>query len=139
MSIFSVSEDFERNTLAAIPGLWGKLLYISSLRQADGQYEHWGLMRKFGKDAAERAIGQVHEELALQTLRIPLRDLMSATAKEAAQEGTPLGDFLARLRGKKEMLFPENFGAGSGRHFTTVLQSLASLALACTDANRQAS
>jgi hypothetical protein len=139
MSVFSPNEDFEQRTLSAVPGLWGKLLYVSSLRQPDGRYEHWGLKRRFGKEAAEKAICSVHQDLVLRTLRMPLHELIKDTTEEATQQGTPLAEFLARLSTNRQMLLPEKFRAGSARHFMTVLESLASLARACTDANRQAS
>jgi len=139
MSIFSAEEDFERNTLDAVPGLWGKLRYVSALRQKDGHYEHWGLTRKFGKNAAEKAIHQAHQGLALRILRMPLSELMEKTAEGAAQSELTLREFVARLIADLENLLPENLCGGSLRHFTTVVQSLSYLAQACTDANRQAS
>jgi hypothetical protein len=139
VSIFTVDEDFVRNTLDAVPGLWGKLRYVSALRQPDGRYKHWGLMRKYGENTAEKAIRQVHRELALQVLRIPLRELMNETAGAAAQSEIPLREFVARLVVERNNLLPADFGGGSARHFTTVVEALSSLTQAGKDANRQAS
>lgn len=138
MSVFSVAEDFSINTLEHIPGLWGKLRYIASLRQANGRYEHWGLARKYGENAAQQAILDAHRELALEILRTPLRALLEETANAAEQGALPLQEFVALL-GSDGDLFPADFRGGSATHFMTVLESLSCLAPTCTDANRQAS
>jgi hypothetical protein len=140
MSIFSVDEDFVRNTLDAIPGLWGKLRYVSSLRKGDdGRYEHWGLMRKYGENAAEKSIRGIHRELALRILRMPLRELMKETAGGAAQSEIPLREFVTRLIAEQNLLLPNDLGGGSARHFTTVVEALSCLTQPDRGANRQVS
>lgn len=139
MSIFSAEEDFSRNTLDAVSGVWQKLRYVSELRQPDGHYEHWGLMRKYGKNAAERAILRAHQELALHILRMPLGKLVEQTADAAAQGEISPSVFVARLIAEGHRLLPGDLCGGSLRHFTSVLESLSSLAQAYRDANRQAS
>ena len=44
MPLFSASEDFARRTLSAIPGLLSRLAYMTSLRDEQGNYCHWGLV-----------------------------------------------------------------------------------------------
>ncbi len=139
MSVFSVAEDFSLNTLGPISGLWGKLRYVASLRQADGRYEHWGLARKYSENVAQQAILDAHRELALQVLRTPLRALLEETAHAAEQGAVPLQDFVALLSGDGDALFPAEFRGGSANHFMTVLESLSYLAPTYKGASRQAS
>jgi hypothetical protein len=52
-----------RQTLAQIPSLFGRLLYLSSLRgPVDGQYQHHGLSSRYGAEETHRALLESHEE-----------------------------------------------------------------------------
>ncbi len=139
MSLFSVADDFSCNTLGAVPGLWGKLRYVSSLKQSEGHYEHWGLTRKYGTNAVQSAIFDAHRELIFQVLRMPLRQLLAETEKAANRDDVSIKEFVSRLAAEFESLMPTRVGGGSQRHFMTVLQSLSSLVQGYTDASRQAS
>jgi hypothetical protein len=139
MSLLSAADDFSCNTLSTVPGLWGKLQYVSGLRQAEGHYEHWGLTRSYGRDAVQSAILDAHRELVFQVLRTPLCQLLEETERAANQNDVSLKNFVERLAADTGALLPLGLGGGSLRHFTTVLESLSSLAQGCTGANRQAS
>jgi hypothetical protein len=39
----SALEDFESNSLSAVPGLFAKLRYVAALHGGHGAYSHWGL------------------------------------------------------------------------------------------------
>ena len=53
--------DLWRNTLSAIPTIYGKLVYLSGLRQPhSGRYEHHGLAMRFGADDAQQALRASH-------------------------------------------------------------------------------
>ena len=53
--------DLWRNTLAAIPAVYGRLVYLSGLRQTNsGRYEHHGLALLFGADEAHHALRSSH-------------------------------------------------------------------------------
>src|SRR5712691_4298022 len=43
MRLKSALEDFEANTLGAVPGLLGRLSYVGRLHDGKGTYDHWGL------------------------------------------------------------------------------------------------
>jgi hypothetical protein len=50
------------HTLEQIPSVFGRLVYVSSLRDFNtGRYEHHGLAQMFGEDAANEALRESHE------------------------------------------------------------------------------
>jgi len=55
--------DLWRNTLSQIPSLFGKLVYLSGLRNPNnGRYEHHGLTLLFGDDQANSALKKSHAQ-----------------------------------------------------------------------------
>jgi hypothetical protein len=73
--MFNATEHFKRYTLRALPTLIEKIAYISSLQSKSGGYAHWGMNRVFGQQRAQKAIGTVHLELAVQLVRVPIRGI----------------------------------------------------------------
>ncbi len=91
-----IIEDFTANTLSAFGSDFGRLVYLSSLRDlSSGVYEHAGLEALYPKEAVQQALSRCHEELFLRILESPLEkqdgDLrvclrtQSGTPGEAAQ------------------------------------------------------
>jgi hypothetical protein len=65
--------DLWRHTLSQIPSLFGRLIYLSSLRNANtGRYEHHGLAQIFGEDEAHAALMKSHNDTFLEWLNSPL-------------------------------------------------------------------
>ncbi|MEK7408217.1 MAG: hypothetical protein AAB225_24365 [Acidobacteriota bacterium] len=65
--------DLWRRTLARIPTLFGRLVYLCSLRdQNTGRYEHFGLAQMFGEAEAERALRASHLEVFAEWLSFNL-------------------------------------------------------------------
>jgi len=57
----SAGSDLWRNTLSQIPTVFGRLVYLASLRNPNnGQYEHYGLALVFGEDEAKAALKESH-------------------------------------------------------------------------------
>ncbi len=55
--------DLWRRTLSQIPSVFGRLAYLSSLRDPNtGRYEHYGLAQSFGEDESDRVLRASHEE-----------------------------------------------------------------------------
>jgi len=53
-----------RNTLLQIPSVFGRLVYVSSLRNPNnGRYEHHGLALIFGADDANKALKKSHRQI----------------------------------------------------------------------------
>jgi hypothetical protein len=53
--------DLWRNTLSQIPSVFGRLVYLSALRNTNsGRYEHHGLALIYGEAEADRALRRTH-------------------------------------------------------------------------------
>jgi hypothetical protein len=71
----AVIEDFSSQSLAAISTDFGRLYYVSSLKDSDsGRYEHDGLMSLYSENAVQSGISHCHEELFSRILETPLCD-----------------------------------------------------------------
>src|SRR5271154_5568093 len=57
----SAASDLWRNTLSQISTVFGRLVYLASLRNPNnGSYDHYGLALVFGEDEANRALKDSH-------------------------------------------------------------------------------
>jgi len=55
--------DLWRNTLSQIPSVFGRMVYLCSLRDANtGCYEHYGLAQAFSDEEADRVLRESHEQ-----------------------------------------------------------------------------
>ena len=71
----AVIEDFSSRSLAAISTDFGRLYYVSSLRDSEsGRYEHDGLKSLYPENAVQAGISHCHEELFSRILETPLRE-----------------------------------------------------------------
>ena len=71
----SVIEDFTSRTLAVIPSYFGRLYYISSLKDPNtGRYSHDGLKDVYSENSVQAALTQCHEELFSRILETPLKE-----------------------------------------------------------------
>jgi hypothetical protein len=68
-----IIQDFTMTTLAGIPGEFGRLTYIASLRDlSSGRYEHAGLAALYPDEAVQQALELCHEQLFERVLETPL-------------------------------------------------------------------
>src|SRR5262249_16455155 len=68
-----IVRDFTATTLAAIPNVFGRLIYIASLRDlSSGRYEHAGLTVVYPPDAVQEALSYCHLEIFSRVLEMPL-------------------------------------------------------------------
>ena len=69
----SAASDLWRNTLSQIPSVFGRLVYLASLRNSNnGTYEHCGLALVFGEDEANRALREGHADVFAEWLTFNL-------------------------------------------------------------------
>lgn len=67
------AEDLWRRTLSQIHTVYGRLVYLSGLRDPNsGTYKHHGLSLVFGEDAASDALKESHEASFHQWLELKL-------------------------------------------------------------------
>lgn len=65
----TANEDLWQRTLNQIPSQFGRLVYLSRLRNPETErYEHYGLAAVFGKESAETALQESHNEVLSQWL-----------------------------------------------------------------------
>lgn len=70
-----VIEDFTTRTLAAVPSVYGRLVYTASLRELDsGRYCHEGLTTVYTEEAVQQALHHCHTQLFLRVLEMPLEE-----------------------------------------------------------------
>lgn len=137
MVLVSAYDDFVLRTLASVPGLLGKLAYLSELRTSEGGYCHWGLAQVHGEIAARRAIAQAHTQAWMEVLRAPLQSLWQEL-QPASAEDEPALESAEKLSQQKDKMIPAELGGGSVRHFNSILSVLVALCRAQRDANRKA-
>ena len=129
MSLKSAIEDVLETTLAAVSGIFGKLEYISSLRDVGREpYSHWGLARVYGEAAAQEALAEAHRLLFLKVLHTPLSELRNDMRVSSDASQMKPGEYMENLRSRLPALVPQNLGGGSVRHFSSVLHALSTLA-----------
>jgi len=73
LRIQPIVRDFTATTLAAIRNVFGRLIYIASLRDlSSGRYEHSGLTAVYSPDAVQEALKFCHQEIFSRLLEMPL-------------------------------------------------------------------
>ena len=80
-----VVRDFTSTTLAAIPNMFGRLIYIAALRDlSSGNYEHAGLAALYPPEAVQEALECCHYEIFNRILETPLA-IQGEDLREALQ------------------------------------------------------
>jgi hypothetical protein len=120
------ASDLWRNTLSQIPSVFGRLIYLSSLRSLNsGVYEHHGLSLVFGPRAANEALKRSHQDVFAEWLMFDLprqkSDLDLYLAGTVDQKGPAIDTWLrlhpyrnvvpAAARSADQQLFMVDFKA----------------------------
>jgi hypothetical protein len=130
MTLLSAYEDFVGRTLASLPDLLARLVYLGSLRNHAGDYCHWGMLRTFGPSSTSEALAKAHSEAWLEVLRTPIPALFAETQDLEMGSET--------WRGQREKLTPPDVSGGTKRHFNSILLALSLLSQAAKEPNQRA-
>jgi hypothetical protein len=123
MTFLSAEEDFRIRTLGSLSGALRKLAYIVQLR-GEGRYQHWGMSRTYGDEAAQAAIARNHTNAFLDALSKPLEELRAEIDLSESQDAKESLDVLRGLRGQANAGVPADVGNGAASHLSFVLESL---------------
>ena len=66
--------------MAALRGVPAQLDYVAELRHG-ATYEHWGLEKVHGREAAQAALAEAHQDLTAALLREPLARIFDAAER----------------------------------------------------------
>ena len=127
MELLESLDNFIKRTLAIVPGLWHKLAYLGGLRKDSGEYDHWGLSKRYGAEATKAALGSAHEQVFLDVLRKPVRQLLQEVGENAQEKELPAAEYVEELWISRKPMTPQDLGGGSRRHFEVTLKTLRSL------------
>jgi hypothetical protein len=125
MTLKSAFEDLSQTTLRSLADCLKRLEYLGGLRKLRGGYWHWGFSKLHGEAAAKKAFHEAHRAAVSEVLCTPLRTLLHNAELSSNNSGVDAEHYLESL-GKAELL-PEDPGAGSARHLSSVLHALLGL------------
>jgi hypothetical protein len=128
MKLISALDDLRHTTLCAFAGALRKLEYLAGLQTAEKKHSHWGLERVYGASTAEKTLNQEHQAIFGEILATPLRALSQEAEDACKVDGVEVEPYLEKLHTRAGSFVPPQPGAGSTRHFNSVLQALAALA-----------
>jgi hypothetical protein len=123
MRLKSALEDFEKNTLGAVPGVLGRLAYLGKLYDGKGTYEHWGMVKVYGGDAAQGAMRSCHRVIFSAVLKKPLAVLLEDVQVACSKQHLTEHEFLALLRQSP----PRPLSPAALAHLRSVLSALLAL------------
>jgi hypothetical protein len=127
MELIESLDNFIKRTLAVVPGLWHKLAYLGGLRKESGEYDHWGLSKRYGNEATKAALGTAHEQVFIDVLRKPVSTLLSEVKENAEEKELPPEEYVEELWISRKPMTPTELGGGSQKHFELTLRTLKSL------------
>ncbi|MCU1286604.1 MAG: hypothetical protein JWO13_2954 [Acidobacteriales bacterium] len=124
MNFSETLENFVKKTLSVVPGMWHKLAYLAALRKESGEYEHWGLSKRYGKEATGSALSSAHSGVFVDVLRKPVATLLEEVKENAAEQQLPEKEYVEELWLSRKPMIPSDLGGGSQKHFEFTLKAL---------------
>jgi hypothetical protein len=133
VTLKSALQDIKETTLSAISGLLGQLVYLASLRRAQGCYQHWGMEAIHGQESSKRALRAAHSEVVTEVLRMPLESLTEDLEQSCRNGGLDPQSYVEQMRACVDDLLPEGKqNTPTSTHLNSVL-----VALSCLERNRE--
>jgi hypothetical protein len=128
MTLTSALEDLRSTTLKAVAGGLRRLEYLSGLKDAAGNYSHWGLAKVHGELAAAKALAEEHRVVTSNLLAMPMSFLLEDLDQSSQQAGIPALVYLEHLLARGVGLLPAEPSAGYAPHLSSALHALWCLA-----------
>lgn len=116
----------------SLSGRFARLAYVAGLKNASGGYEHWGLQKIHGEDAARGAIHEAHVRLVAELLATPMKELRAEGLKSDDHEGKE------SYRRPPKQLLTADAGRATELHLRSVLASLNALSETGVHVSRRA-
>jgi len=122
----TIDEETLRS-VSAVPGNLARLAYLASLQQGPGDYNHWGLIREYGKEAVSAAFRRSHQLVIDTVLQTDISELLGEVLVAAKDRRESVVQFLERLLSGR-FLKPPEFPRHAEIHFSWLCESLRALA-----------
>jgi len=119
-------EDVSRS-LQALSGRFAQLLYLASLRDFAGNYQHWGLSREYGEARTSAAFSHLHRATYNSFLQTDLSELLVVLRKCCERNGRNPDAVITELI-HEGAVKPTGVQEHAVMHFNYVLASLLALA-----------
>lgn len=91
--------DLWRRTLSQIPSRFGRIVYLSSLRNANtGVYEHYGLASLFGPERSSKALRISHLTCCRDWLKQPLAEQLADLRRYLDSQSSQAAEIIENWR-----------------------------------------